>query len=178
MLCAINSRLTRMSIYTCAFVENLANMCPLTRSELELIFEKLDINSDGILTLEELNQLLVRTGFKYSIEELEYLVGKKSLNLSEFLCFYDSILNHKNGDGDEIEEVELESDLLKTFKVFDLDGDGFITSQELECVLKRLGMWNEEKDCRSMIYSYDINLDGKLDFKEFKNMMFLTLQRV
>ena len=145
---------------------------------MEKIFEKLDINGDGVLALEELNQLLVRTGFKYSIEELEYLVGKKSLDLSEFLCFYDSILNHKNGDGDEIEEVELESDLLKTFKVFDLDGDGFITSQELECVLKKLGMWDEEKDCRSMIYSYDINLDGKLDFKEFKKMMLLTLQRI
>jgi len=153
-------------------------MCLLTRNELEKIFEKLDINGDGVLALEELNQLLVRTGFKYSIEELEYLVGKKSLDLSEFLCFYDSILNHKNGDGDEIEEVELESDLLKTFKVFDLDGDGFITSQELECVLKKLGMWDEEKDCRSMIYSYDINLDGKLDFKEFKKMMLLTLQRI
>ncbi|WJX10254.1 hypothetical protein P8452_00999 [Trifolium repens] len=148
-------------------------MCPLTPKELELIFEKLDINSDGFLTLEELNLLLDRTGFKFSIEELESLVGKKSLDLSEFMFFYDSILNHKTGDVDEIE-----SDLLKAFKVFDLDGDGFITSQELECVLKRLGMWDEEKDSRSMIYSYDTNLDGKLDFREFKNMMLLTQQHV
>jgi calcium-binding protein CML len=144
-------------------------MCPLTPKELELIFEKLDINSDGFVTLEELNLLLERTGFKFSIEELESLVGKKSLDLSEFMFFYDSILNHKTGDVDEIE-----SDLLKAFKVFDLDGDGFITSQELECVLKRLGMWDEEKDSRSMIYSYDTNLDGKLDFREFKNMMLTT----
>ncbi|XP_045807715.1 probable calcium-binding protein CML44 [Trifolium pratense] len=151
-------------------------MCPLTPKELELIFEKLDINSDGFLTLEELNLLLERTGFKFSIEELESLVGKKSLDLSEFMFFYDSILNHKNGDVDEIEEIE--SDLLKAFKVFDLDGDGFITSQELEYVLKRLGMWDEEKDSRSMIYSYDTNLDGKLDFKEFKNMMLLTQQPI
>ncbi|KAK2453392.1 putative calcium-binding protein CML25 [Trifolium repens] len=148
-------------------------MCPLTPKELELIFEKLDINSDGFVTLEELNLLLERTGFKFSIEELESLVGKKSLDLSEFMFFYDSILNHKTGDVDEIE-----SDLLKAFKVFDLDGDGFITSQELECVLKRLGMWDEEKDSRSMIYSYDTNLDGKLDFREFKNMMLLTQQHV
>jgi calcium-binding protein CML len=148
-------------------------MCPLTPKELELIFEKLDINCDGFLTLEELNLLLERTGFKFSIEELESLVGKKSLDLSEFMFFYDSILNHKTGDVDEIE-----SDLLKAFKVFDLDGDGFITSQELECVLKRLGMWDEEKDSRSMIYSYDTNLDGKLDFREFKNMMLLTQQHV
>lgn len=173
-----------MSIYVCVFGEssysysllvNLLPMCPLTRNELELIFEKLDSNSDGFISLEELNQLLKRTGFKFSIEELESLVGVKSLDMSEFMLFYDSIVGERK-DGDEIEEVE--SDLLKAFKVFDLDGDGFITSQELECVLKRLGMWGEEKDCRLMIYSYDTNLDGKLDFKEFKNMMLLTLKRI
>ena len=78
-------------------------------------------------------------------------------------------------DSDEVEEVE--RDLVKAFKVFDLDDDGFITSQELECVLKRLGMWDDErcgKDCASMICSYDTNFDGKLDFQEFKDMMLLT----
>ncbi|KAK7320960.1 hypothetical protein VNO77_30963 [Canavalia gladiata] len=157
-------------------------MSPLTPSDLQRIFKKLDMNDDGFLSLEELNLLLEKTGFNFSIEELESLVGKQSLDLSEFLFFYDSILKQNNeevkganGDGgDEIEEIE--RDLVKAFKVFDLDGDGFITSQELECVLKRLGMWDERcgKDCRTMICSYDTNLDGKLDFKEFKDMMLLT----
>jgi len=104
-------------------------------------------------------------------------VGKKRLELSEFLVFYECMVKQKNGEeegGDEIEDVE--RDLVKTFKVFDLDGDGFITSQELECVLKRLGMWDERcgKDSTSMICSYDTNFDGKLDFQEFKDMMLLT----
>ncbi|KAK7377403.1 hypothetical protein VNO80_02827 [Phaseolus coccineus] len=158
-------------------------MCPLTRSDLQRIFEKVDMNGDGILSLEELNMLLEKTGFKYSIEELESLVGKKSLDLSEFLMFYESMLKQNNGEeegsdrGDGDDEVEEEErDLVKTFKVFDLDGDGFITSQELECVLKRLGLWDERcgKDSTTMICSYDTNFDGKLDFQEFKDMMLLT----
>ena len=159
-----------------------ANMCPLTPNDLQRIFEKLDMNGDGFVSLEELNWLLEKTGSKLSLEELEFLVVKKSLDFSDFLFFYNSISKQKNGegkggdgdDGDEIEDVE--SDLVKAFKVFDLDGDGFITSQELECVLKRLGLWEEQsgKDCRTMIYSYDTNLDGQLDFEEFKNMMLLT----
>ncbi|TKY56093.1 calcium-binding protein CML44 [Spatholobus suberectus] len=158
-------------------------MCRLTPGDLQRIFEKLDMNCDGFLSLEELNVLLEKTGFNYSIEELESLVGKKSLDFSEFLFFYDSMLKQNHGeeeganngvDGDEVEEVE--GDLVKAFKVFDLDGDGFITSQELECVLKRLGMWDERcgKDCATMICSYDTNFDGKLDFQEFKDMMLLT----
>ncbi|XP_047178573.1 probable calcium-binding protein CML44 [Vigna umbellata] len=161
-------------------------MRPLTRSDLQRIFEKVDMNGDGFLSLEELKMLLEKTGFNYSMEELESLVGKKKLDLSEFLLFYESMLKKKNeeeegthegenaDDDDEVEEVE--RDLVKTFKVFDLDGDGFITSQELECVLKRLGMWDERcgKDSTSMICSYDTNSDGKLDFQEFKDMMLLT----
>ena len=145
------------------------------------------MNGDGGLSLEELKMLLEKTGFGYSIEELESLVGKKSLDFSEFLFFYESMLKQNNNgeeelgasnygdDSDEVEEVE--RDLVKAFKVFDLDGDGFITSQELEFVLKRLGMWDDErcgKDCASMICSYDTNFDGKLDFQEFKGMMLLT----
>lgn len=145
------------------------------------------MNGDGLLSLEELKMLLEKTGFSYSIEELESLVGKKSLDFSEFLFFYESMLKQNNNgeeelgasnygdDSDEVEEVE--RDLVKAFKVFDLDGDGFITSQELEFVLKRLGMWDDErcgKDCKSMICSYDTNFDGKLDFQEFKGMMLLT----
>ncbi|KAK7385127.1 hypothetical protein VNO78_30838 [Psophocarpus tetragonolobus] len=158
-------------------------MCPLTASDLQRIFEKLDKNGDGFLSLEELNMLLEKTGFSYSIEELESLVGKKSLDFGEFLLFYETMLKQNNGeeegasDGNESDEVEeVERDLVKAFKVFDLDGDGFITCQELECVLKRLGMWDERcgKDCSSMICSYDTNFDGKLDFQEFKNMMLLT----
>ena len=150
-------------------------------------FASWKMNGDGLLSLEELKMLLEKTGFSYSIEELESLVGKKSLDFSEFLFFYESMLKQNNNgeeelgasnygdDSDEVEEVE--RDLVKAFKVFDLDGDGFITSQELEFVLKRLGMWDDErcgKDCKSMICSYDTNFDGKLDFQEFKDMMLLT----
>ncbi|KAJ1387361.1 EF-Hand 1, calcium-binding site [Sesbania bispinosa] len=154
----------------------IGNMSLLTPTDLQRIFEKLDLNGDGFVSLEELNWLLQRTGnSQYSLQELESLVEKKSLDFNEFLFFYNSISKQNNGEsrgGDEKEE--LESDLVKTFNVFDLDGDGFISSHELECVLKRLGLW-DGKDCRTMIQFYDTNLDGQLDFQEFKNMMLLAI---
>ncbi|KAJ7965489.1 Calcium-binding protein [Quillaja saponaria] len=159
-------------------------MCALNRTDLLRIFEKLDMNDDGLVSLDELNWLLEKIGFQFSHDELESLVGKESLDFNEFLFFYESISKQKNGESnggdkndDGMEEKDgVESDLAKAFRVFDLDGDGFITSQELECVLKRLGLWDEKncKDCRSMIYAYDTNSDGQLDFEEFKNMMLLT----
>lgn len=169
------------------------NMSVLSTNDLKRIFEKLDMNGDGFVSLEELNWLLQKIGnnnsTQFGLDELESLVEKKSLDFDEFLFFYNSVLSKQNdiggnssssssssSDDGEGDDEELESDLVKTFNVFDLDGDGFITSQELECVLKRLGFWDEKscKDCRSMIRFYDANLDGRLDFQEFKNMMLLT----
>ena len=70
----------------------------------------------------------------------------------------------------------MKSDLAKAFIVYDSNGDGFISCDELQSVLSRLGLWNEHcgQDCRSMINVYDKNSDGVLDFEEFKNMMLLT----
>ncbi|KAG5050450.1 hypothetical protein JHK85_011553 [Glycine max] len=152
-------------------------MCLLTATDLKRIFEKVDVNGDGLVSLEELNRLLQMTGnSQYSIEELESLVEKKSLGFSDFLFFYNSISEQNKG---ESKGSELESDLAKTFEVFDLDGDGFITSQDLESVLKRLGFWDQThaKDCRTMIRFYDTNFDGRLDFQEFKTMMSGRLAR-
>lgn len=153
-------------------------MSPLTPTDLQRIFEKLDRNGDGLVSLEELKWLLDKIGHEFSPDELEGLVGKKNLDLNEFLFFWESISKQNNNRGDEEGEdgADVESDLAKAFRVFDLDGDGFITSPELECVLKRLHLWDcpSAKDCSAMICAYDTNSDGRLDFQEFKNMMLLT----
>ncbi|XP_040996825.1 probable calcium-binding protein CML44 [Juglans microcarpa x Juglans regia] len=158
-------------------------MSPLNTNDLRQIFEKLDKNGDGLVSLEELNWLLEKIGVKFSLEELQPLVGKPSLDFNEFLFFYDSISSEKNNinissSTSEVDPVsDKESDLVKAFEVFDLNGDGFISSEELQDVLSRLGLWDESsgRDCRAMIHVYDTNLDGQLDFEEFKNMMFLTI---
>ncbi|KAK8594088.1 hypothetical protein V6N13_125898 [Hibiscus sabdariffa] len=149
-------------------------MSPLTKNDLRRIFEKLDKNGDGLVGLDELNCLLDRTGVQLSLEELESLVGTPCLGFDEFIFFYDSISNQKTKTEAENDE---ESDIAKAFKVFDLNGDGFISSEELQSVLVRLGLLDERsgKDCTNMIYYYDTNMDGMIDFQEFKNMMFPTI---
>ncbi|XP_050365921.1 probable calcium-binding protein CML44 [Argentina anserina] len=156
-------------------------MSPLSSNDLERIFEKLDKNGDGQVSLEELNWLLERIGVQFSLQELESLVGKPCLDFDEFLVFYKSISTphsndgtdgHGDGSAGDLHEDD-DSDLVKAFNVFDMNGDGYISCQELESVLRRLGVMeeNSSRDCRTMIHVYDTNLDGLLDFQEFKHMM-------
>ncbi|KAB1199373.1 putative calcium-binding protein CML44 [Morella rubra] len=156
-------------------------MSLLNANDLYQIFRKLDKNGDGFVSLAELNWPLEKIGVQLSVEELEPLVGKPSLDFNEFLFFYDSIskrsINSMSYEVQEEEEAAEESDLVKAFEVFDLNGDGFISCEELQHVLSSLGLWDENsgRDCRTMIHVYDTNLDGQLDFEEFKNMMFLAI---
>ncbi|CAL5333174.1 unnamed protein product [Camellia sinensis] len=152
-------------------------MSPLNTNDLQQIFDKLDQNGDGFVSLDEIKLLLERIGVQTSLDELEsLLVGKTSLDLLDFIFFYDTFVKCDQNETGKEDVNDLECDLSKAFKVYDLNGDGFISCEELQNVLSRLGLWNEHcgRDCKSMINMYDTNSDGVLDFEEFKNMMLST----
>ncbi|MFS8014124.1 putative EF-hand domain pair protein CML [Helianthus anomalus] len=77
--------------------------------------------------------------------------------------------DEQDGDGDKHEEA----DMTEAFKVFDEDGDGYISAKELQTVLVKLGFaeGNEIGRVEMMISSVDRNHDGLVDFTEFKDMM-------
>ncbi|XP_010270312.1 PREDICTED: probable calcium-binding protein CML44 [Nelumbo nucifera] len=151
-------------------------MSSLKSDDLQRIFNKLDQNDDGYVSLAEIAWLLDKIGVRTGPEELESIVGQERLDLQEFMFFYEKIADRCEVEADDVGRGE-ESDLLEAFKVFDLNNDGFISSEELQCVLSRLGLWEDKSgyNCRSMIREFDINSDGLLDFEEFKRMMLLAI---
>ncbi|MYY57416.1 EF-hand domain-containing protein, partial [Ligilactobacillus salivarius] len=93
--------------------------------------------------------------------------------------FYDCN-NNNNLDDDESDlhddddDDQVESDLNEAFKVFDSDGDGYISAMELQQVLSKLGFPEAQQGIQQiqhMISSVDENRDGRVDFFEFKHMM-------
>ncbi|KMT06475.1 hypothetical protein BVRB_7g156540 [Beta vulgaris subsp. vulgaris] len=69
---------------------------------------------------------------------------------------------------------QVESDLTEAFKVFDSNGDGYISATELQQVLSKLGFPEAQQELHHiqlMISSFDQNHDGRVDFFEFKHMM-------
>ncbi|KAI4366616.1 hypothetical protein MLD38_022474 [Melastoma candidum] len=147
---------------------------PLSASDLSRVFHKLDRDGDGLVSLDELKWLLDRTVAVAgaapcfpSLDDLEWSVGKPLLNFEDFSSFYYEI---SEGTGET-------DDLVGAFKVFDEDDDGFISCEELERVLSRLGMWDGGRGggCERMIDAYDVDKDGRLDFQEFRTMMLLAM---
>ena len=64
-----------------------------------------------------------------------------------------------------------DEELKQCFHAFDKNGDGYISINELEEVMSRLGEKLSQQDLKDMMDDADANKDGLIDFKEFKKLM-------
>ncbi|KAL6634701.1 hypothetical protein ACP70R_027372 [Stipagrostis hirtigluma subsp. patula] len=160
-------------------------------AELRRVFDLFDHDGDGRITREELALSLERVlGAPVPEDELSATIARIDANgdgcvdMDEFGDLYDAVMHRRGGDGDangaeegEDEEAAEEADMREAFNVFDRNGDGFITVDELRAVLAALGIRQGQggaatlDDCGRMIGQVDRDGDGRVDFAEFKQMM-------
>ena len=61
--------------------------------------------------------------------------------------------------------------ILEAFKVFDEDGNGFISAAELRHIMTNLGEKLTDEEVDEMIREADIDGDGQINYEEFVKMM-------
>ena len=64
----------------------------------------------------------------------------------------------------------------ETFNMYDADGGGSISNDELKKVFKKLGSNPTDDQIQAMIKRVDVNGDGEIDFEEFLVMMKMNQQ--
>ncbi|OWM64164.1 probable calcium-binding protein CML18 [Punica granatum] len=137
-------------------------------AELREIFRSFDKNGDGSLTQLELGSLLRSLGLKPSPEQLEALTQRTDTNnnglveFSEFVALVAPELLPSPSKSPYSEEQ-----LRRIFKMFDRDGNGFITAAELAHSMARLGHALTAEELTGMIREADKDGDGQISFEEF-----------
>ncbi|KAK7340095.1 hypothetical protein VNO77_20789 [Canavalia gladiata] len=158
--------------------------CPSLNSlRLRRIFDMFDNNGDSMITATEISQALTLLGLDADVAELESMTssyikpGNEGLAFDDFVALHESLGDTYFGLLENEEEAQHESDLWEAFKVFDENGDGYISAKELQVVLAKLGLVeaNLIDNVHKMIGSVDTNHDGHVDFDEFKEMMKNTI---
>uniref|UniRef100_A0A8B9HH46 Calcium binding protein 7 n=1 Tax=Astyanax mexicanus TaxID=7994 RepID=A0A8B9HH46_ASTMX len=84
------------------------------------------------------------------------------------ICTIPDILSYRapvNLPEDEVEEIR------EAFKVFDRDGNGFISKQELGMAMRSLGYMPNEVELEVIIQRLDMDGDGQVDFEEFVTLL-------
>ncbi|MED6173580.1 putative calcium-binding protein cml25 [Stylosanthes scabra] len=136
-------------------------------SELEQVFKKFDVNGDGKISSSELGSIMGSLGQPASKEELDKMIREVDSDGDGFISLGEFIeLNTKDIDPKEVLE-----NLKDAFSVFDIDGNGSITADELHNVMASLGEQCSLEECRKMISGVDSDGDGAIDFEEFRMMM-------
>jgi calmodulin len=136
-------------------------------SEFKEAFSLFDKDGDGTITTKELGTVMRSLGQIPTEAELQDMInevdsdGNGIIDFPEFL----TMMARKMKDTDN------EEDIREAFKVFDRDGDGFISAAELRHVLTNLGEKLKGEEVDMMIREADIDGDGQINYKEFVEMM-------
>ena len=78
--------------------------------------------------------------------------------------------NSENSPEDDLTE-EQKAELKEAFSLFDKDGDGTITIDELSIVMKSIGQASSKEAIKEMIGDIDDDDDGEVSFEEFMKLM-------
>jgi len=140
----------------------------LTDSELDCLkeaFSLFDADHDGEITVGELGRVMRNHGLNPTDDELKDMirnVDKNSNGAIDFNEFIEMMLA-RNSKGEE--------DVVHAFRVFDRDGDGLISAEELKLTMNNLGEPLTDYEVRSMIEAADLDGDGRINFQEFARLM-------
>ncbi|GAB4289383.1 MAG: hypothetical protein Fur0025_23800 [Oscillatoriaceae cyanobacterium] len=141
-----------------------AEMTKSTISEAEVqklweAFTVFDADGSGAISVEELGQVVRSLGQNPSDIELREMIKEVDVDASGTIDFEEFKALMVAQRGDRLSRLKL------AFSVFDEDGSGHITAEEMKEVMGQFGL--TEPELEEMLKEVDFDGDGSIDFEEF-----------
>ncbi|XP_076440362.1 EF-hand calcium-binding domain-containing protein 7-like isoform X2 [Babylonia areolata] len=128
-------------------------------SVLDDISDTIGSKQDFILLLQQCGRNLTQKAITRYWDS-----DKESMTFEEFV------------DVCRMEPATSEDDLIKAFRKIDVNGDGFISLDELYNIMTTKGERLSREEVKMMIDDVDENKDGRLNYKEFCHMFMATTE--
>ncbi|KAJ3059960.1 hypothetical protein HDU99_006119 [Rhizoclosmatium hyalinum] len=135
--------------------------------EFKIAFASFDRDHDNVINPRDLSAALKSLGITLSDSEVAAWIaeadtdGKGSVSFAAFMALA----------GRNFRDIQAEEEMKEAFKIFDKNGDGFITNDELKFALAQQGDNLSDEEIAEVIRECDVDGDGKLNYEEFAKMM-------
>ncbi|GMM49047.1 calmodulin [Starmerella bacillaris] len=153
-----------------ALKPSLAMAEKLSESQLNAYreaFSLFDKDRDGKITSRELGTVMRSLGQTPTEAEISDMINEididndGTVDFSEFITMMARRM--KTADDQEV--------IKEAFRVFDRNGNGFISAAELRHVLTSIGDKLTEEEADEMIRAADVDGDGQINYEEFSRVL-------
>ena len=134
---------------------------------LKLCFNLFDTKKQEFLDADDLEDILRVFGFRPSKEELQEILeeidedGSGEIEFGEFCQLCAKFLV------EEPDEETMKAELKDAFRMYDKEGNGFISTGQIREILKEVDPNIKDEDLDDVIYEIDEDGSGNLDFEAF-----------
>ena len=153
------SNLYKLTKFVISFIASRVGECDI--GHLRGVFEEMDTNKDGTLTINEIREGLKKIPHLTDLEEEEktQIIDSLDTNKSQKIEYNEFIAACME------QKVYLrEENLMEAFMMLDYDNSGKISKEEIQKALNG-DIDNETLD--KLVQEFDLNGDGEIDYKEF-----------
>ncbi|VDP88443.1 unnamed protein product [Echinostoma caproni] len=143
-----------------------AHLTEETTVEFKAMFDTYDFGGTGKISVLDVAPLMRKLGLMPSnieIEEMVIEVDKEKNSTTEGISFEQFCTMAAM----KINEIYTEEDIIESFRTFDLENNGFVSTTELRRALCTMGEKLTEEEMEAMLEHANVDADGNVHYEQF-----------
>ncbi|CAH0730405.1 unnamed protein product, partial [Brenthis ino] len=137
------------------------------KNDLREAFNLLDYSGEGKIKAEDFRVAIKALGYEPTKEELQNMINGVDKGQSGKLSFE----NFETAIMRKIMALDSDGDIMKSFRLFDVDDTGLISFENVKHVCEILGENLTDEEIEEMIDDADKDIDGYISVQEFMRMI-------
>ncbi|CAF3335565.1 unnamed protein product [Rotaria socialis] len=144
-------------------------------NKLKEAFSLFDRLGGGVISIQDLAFVIRSIGYQTTPSELESMIREVDRD-GDGLIDFDEFKQMMISNDDSRFEMFNDELLNEAFRIFDKDGNGFISEMEIRSVMSNLGEKLTDDELNDMIREADLDGNRQVDYAEFSALVRRLLQ--